>query len=128
GFLADMRGWFGETFGDIANSINALTGPMTVVLGFIPILQGLQKVTWLTNLANKAWAFSTDLVSGAFKVLSTTIMSIPVFGWILAAVAAVAAGIYYAYENFEGFRKVILGTWEVVTGFFTDVGAWLGWN
>lgn len=39
------------------------------------------------------------------------------FTIVLVAVTALTVGIIWAWSKFEGFRKVVLGTWEVLKGF-----------
>lgn len=82
----------------------------------------------LTGIYNVIKGFSfTKIIAGftAFKISAITscravgiaIMNIPVFGWIAAAIAALVAAFTLLWNKSEGFRKAVLGVWEVVKKF-----------
>lgn len=52
----------------------------------------------------------------AQRALNLTLMANPI-GIIIGLIAALTVGVIYAWNKFEGFRAVILGSWEVVKGF-----------
>ena len=52
----------------------------------------------------------------AQRALNIAMMANPI-GLIIALVVGLVAGVIYAWNKFEGFRKVILGTWAVIKGF-----------
>lgn len=115
---------------DLALTIfDAIQGPLTsilnkiaeVLLGFSEWLRG-PLVQWLSDhkeeligvgavlgtyvtilgavkIATMAWAAATWLVTKAFQAS-------PV-GWVVTAIAALVAGVIYAYKNFEDFREVV---------------------
>lgn len=115
---------------DYKISIFNLTGNMLpfteiAVSALVPIAEMIPLISGLSK-GIKAFSF-TAVIAGfaSFKVaaiascraVGVAIMSIPVFGWIAAAIAALAAAIAIAWNKFEGFRKTILGVWEVVKQF-----------
>ena len=66
-------------------------------------------------------AVSSGGLSLALRVLkksiqgvSAAIKSIPIIGWILAAIAALIALFDWLWDNVEGFRAFCYGIWEVV--------------
>lgn len=63
-------------------------------------------------LANTATAIWTGTQWG----LNTALYACPLT-WVALGVGILVGGILWAWDSFEGFRKVILGTWEVVKGF-----------
>lgn len=75
----------------IANMASAVTG----IKALITVVKSLTVVQWLFNAA--LWASPTT--------------------WIIAGIAALVAGVVLAWNKFEGFRKIILGVWEVIKGF-----------
>ncbi len=84
---------------------------------------GLSLVT--TGTTSAAFAATSVASFAAIKVaaiasckaIGVAIMNIPIIGWIAAALAALGAATVWAYNKFEGFRKVVLGSWEVIKGF-----------
>lgn len=112
-FLANMQSWFGEAFGNIAVFGQQFGGIAIFISSMIPILSSLSKATWVQNIASKALAFSTSLLNKAF-------ISSP-FGWIVAGLAAITAGVMYAWDHFEGFREVVMGLWESFKQVFSNI-------
>lgn len=51
------------------------------------------------------------------KSIGTAIKSISVFGWRTIVVGALATAVSWAWDKFEGFRKTVMGVWEVIKGF-----------
>lgn len=49
-------------------------------------------------------------------------MSLNPIGAVVAAVAALVAGIIWAWNSFEGFRKAVFGVWNVLVSFAKTVG------
>lgn len=52
-------------------------------------------------------------VQKAFALLNTTLLANPIT-LVVAALAALAAGIAYAWQNSETFREIVLAAWEAV--------------
>lgn len=69
---------------------------------------GVALGTFVTVLA--AVKVATMLWSGAIAVLNAIMYANPI-GLIVVAVAALVAGVVYAYRNFETFRKVVDTAW-----------------
>jgi len=60
--------------------------------------------------ATKAWA------------LMNVIMAMNPFALIIIGIAAVVAGVMYAWDKFDGFRNGVLKTWEVIKSVFGSIG------
>jgi TP901 family phage tail tape measure protein len=96
-----------------------MTSALVPLSQMIPLIAALAK-------GIKSFSF-TSIIAGfaSFKVAAITacravgvaIMNIPVFGWIAAALAALAAAVAWAWNKFEGFRQVVFGTWQVIKEF-----------
>lgn len=110
-WLADLKTSFSETFGEMAVSVTELAPVMTFLASMIPIVQSLTKVTWLQSIGTTVLTGATWLLNGAIAVLTSPITL------VIAGIAALVAGIVYAWNNFEGFRKVIVGVWETMKFF-----------
>ena len=67
---------------------------------------------WLVIGAMNAGTIATILWTGAQWLLNTA-MSLNPIGLVVAAIAALVAGVIYAWNKFEGFRAVLYGVWEV---------------
>lgn len=106
GWLAGLEASFSDTFGTIVTNASELSGVAMFVSSMIPIVSTLTKVTWLQTAASKA--------ATAGQWLWNAAMTANPIGLVIAGVAALVGGIVWAYTEFEGFRKVLMGTWEVV--------------
>lgn len=68
------------------------------------------------QVMNGAIAVSTKVMAAAQWMLNTAMYGCPVV-WIVAAFAAVGAGVVLLWNKFEWFRVGVLGTWEVIKEF-----------
>lgn len=74
----------------------------------------------ISNKAQKAFAIGSKLVGVGIRFMLGPV------GLIIAGIAAVSAGLIYAYKNSETFRGVVDGLWESMKGFgqtIYDIGA-----
>lgn len=100
-----------------------------VVGGITPYVAGLGTVAF--TIANvmaagagisqligffKTLTIVTHLQTAAQWLLNSAFWANPIT-WVVAGIAALIAGIVLCWNKFEGFRKVVLGVWEVVKGF-----------
>ena len=106
GWLASLESSFSDTFGEIVTNASELSGVTTFIASMIPIVKSLSAVTWIQSAATKAAAAGQWLLNVA--------MNANPIGLIIAGVAALVGIIAYAWNNFEGFRKVVMGVWEVL--------------
>jgi tape measure domain-containing protein len=79
--------------------------------------------TWYTGLSTTAIILNTLVTEGlsAAWVALNVAMSANPWGLVIAALAAVAAGIYLAWKNSETFRGIIYGLWEAAKSVFNNI-------
>lgn len=66
------------------------------------------------NVATASFARFALSAKAACRAVSVAVTSIPIIGWIAAAVAAVIGMVTLLWNKSEGFRRVVFGTWEAV--------------
>ena len=101
----------------------AATGAGTAAIAANKIAMGAHLITMgAIQVATKAWAATQ-------WVLNAALTANPI-GLVIAAIAALVAGIIYAYNHSETFRNIVQGAWnaikvaaEAVVSWFTDT-AW----
>jgi len=105
--------WFSELskpmqkFLIISTAIAVALGPVLIIIG---------KLSGVMALALNG----VRALAGGLALLTSPI------GLIVAAIAAVAAGIVYAYKNFEGFRRVVDAVGAALAVAFKAIGAAFG--
>jgi len=88
----------------------AAFGVLTIAIKYNNIVTAISSAcTSIAAAATAAWTVVTWLFSAA--LWSTGIPE------IVLCVAALVAGIVWAYQNFGVFRGIVLGTWEALKGF-----------
>ncbi len=73
------------------------------------------------NVATASFAKFALSAKAACRAVSVAITSIPIIGWIAAAVAAVIGLVTLLWNKSEGFRRVVFGTWEAVKAVVSNV-------
>jgi TP901 family phage tail tape measure protein len=113
-----------QVFQVFTSSLPLIIGPLGLVravLGFIAdnaeLLQPLVAGLVAGFLAFKTVTFVLGLVKGAMAALNV-VMALNPIGLVVAAIAALVAGLIYAYNNFEGFRDFVDGAWDAIVGVF----------
>lgn len=102
-----------------------------------PIVVGLTTTLGILTAAmalNYAWTQKAVVIGGIKKVLDISQTAVtggltaaqwalnaafaasPI-GWVAVAIGTVITAVTYCWQKFEGFRMVILGTWEVIKEF-----------
>lgn len=104
--------------------IAAAVGPVLVVVGNVisaigKIGNGISSLIGVVGKAGSA-------ISGLFSILAANPIAL-----VIAAVAALVAGLVVLWNTNEGFRDAVGAIWEAITGFFTAAwetikGAWEG--
>ena len=102
-----------------------------------PVVVGLTTTLGILTAAmalNYAWTQKAVVIGGIKKVLDIAQTAVTggltaaqwalnaafaasPLGWVAVAIGAVIAAVTYCWQKFEGFRMVILGTWEVIKEF-----------
>lgn len=72
-------------------------------------------VMWIAGMAKMALS---TLVSS--RLMTTAIMGIPIIGWVIAIVTAIASLIAYFYNTSAEFRAFLFGLWEFIKTAFTE--------
>ncbi len=98
---------------------NALKGLGALVLSFIT--GGAASATFSTIASTSFSAFSA-VATTACRAVSVAISSIPIVGWIAAAIAALIAIGAYFWNTSAKFRAVLKGTWAAFKACFTGIG------
>jgi len=117
GVLAGLATWIGE------NS--------NLVLTLAAVIGGLVVVVWAVNAATAAWAAVQGIVAVATKVwaagqwLLNAALSANPIGLVVIAIAALVAGLIYAWNNSETFRTIVLNVWAAIKGAVLAVVNWL---
>jgi hypothetical protein len=117
GVLAGLATWIGE------NS--------NLVLTLAAVVGGLVVVVWAVNAATAAWQAVQGIVAVATKVwaagqwLLNAALSANPIGLVVIAIAALVAGLIYAWNNSETFRTIVLNVWAAIKGAVLAVVNWL---
>lgn len=114
-----FSGWFTllQEGNPIITGLTATLGILTAALAAnyawtqrAVVIGGIKKVLDIAQAA------ATTGLTAAQWALNAAFYASPL-GWIALAVGAVIAAVTYCWQKFEGFRRVILGVWEVVKEF-----------
>lgn len=99
--------------------LNALKGLGALVLSFVT--GGTASAAFSTTASTSFGIFATT-ASAACRAVSVAIMSIPIVGWIAAAIAALIAIGAYFWNTSAKFRAVLKGTWAAFKACFSGIG------
>lgn len=127
GIISTLKDTVGQGLADaltpmipsIKEGIGAFTAALPGILGGIKEFGG-----WVVK--NQGWlkylAIGLGVVAGAFLVLNA-IMAVNPISLVVLAIAALVAGLLWAYDNVEWFRDGVNAAFEVIGG----IATWL-WN
>lgn len=120
GFIGNMgRATIGLIRFATVGILNALKGLGALVLSFVT--GGTASAAFSATASTSFGIFATT-ASAACRAVSVAIMSIPIVGWIAAAIAAlIAIGVYF-WNTSAKFRAVLKGTWVAFKACFTGIG------
>ncbi len=126
-FAAGAKAMFVNAFGGFTEYLAPLSQLGVGLASTIQLMNGLRKSTMLQSFLTKiitpltkGWAIATKLLGGAFRFAMGPV------GWIITGIGLVAAGVMYAWENFETFRGAIFGIWEAVKQVFSNIAKFIG--
>lgn len=77
--------------------------------------------TSLLTTAKGALTVVTGGLTIAQNALSAAFLTSPI-GWVVVGLGALAGGIVYAWNKFEGFREVVYGLWDACKEVFDSIG------
>lgn len=115
GLVREFAGWMREnkhTIQDVATVLAVATGAY-----YAYNLISERAVIW-SGIKQTYFAVEAVVLNGlgaAVDFVNAAFIASPI-GWIVAGLAAVTAGVLYAWRHFEGFRGVLFGVWEVIKG------------
>ena len=121
--LETLTGFFSGWF-TLLQEGNPVVAGLTATLGILTaalaanyawmqravVIGGIKKVLDIAQTA------ATAGLTTAQWALNAAFYASPL-GWIALAIGSVIAAVTYCWQKFEGFRRVILGVWEVVKEF-----------
>lgn len=121
--IADVvRGVLVGAFQTLSSVVGFLATHMELVKAVaVPLLAAFIAFKTVTTIITAVTA-ATKLWSIAQAALNI-IMTLNPIGLVVAAIAALVAGVIYAYTHFEGFRNVVDGFWQVLQTVFNWVKA-----
>ncbi len=120
GFIGNMgRATIGLIRFATVGIFNALKGLGTLILSFVT--GGTASAAFSATASTSFGIFATT-ASAACRAVSVAIMSIPIVGWIAAAIAALIAIGAYFWNTSAKFRAVLKGTWAAFKACFTGLG------
>lgn len=79
-------------------------------------------LTWVTSMSKIA--ISAIMSS---KLITTSILGIPIIGWIAGVITAITGLVAYFYNTSEKFREFLFGLWELIKTAFTEYYRFI-WN
>lgn len=119
-WVEDMRLSLFSLFGEALPYLDMIGGGVMDAISLAPGLMALHEGWQLISSSTKLASAWTAVQTGAQWALNAAMSANPVF-LAIAGVAALTAGIVYAWENFEGFRSVVLGLWESFKQVFSNI-------
>lgn len=107
----------------VVTNVAQVITKVSQVVAQSPVLQSvLTAVVVALGMLAGALAISSliSMVQKAFALLNVTMMANPVF-LVVTAIAALAAGLVYAYKHCEGFKKAVDGAFTKIKNVATNV-------
>jgi hypothetical protein len=108
----------GEFAGQLSSAIIKLTPYLVAMAQFLANNPSLLKAAVIAWMAFRAALIAVSIAEGIMDALN------PV-GWIILAVAAIAAGAYLIYKNWGAVTAALKSAWGAITGFFTGIWNWI---
>jgi hypothetical protein len=119
--------------GALGTGVQAVTGflasnkttvqAVTVTVGtFVAILYAQSAALAIASAATTAWGATTTFVTGAINTARAAVLIFNLalaanpIGLVIAALAALAIGLVYAYQKSETFRDIVKGAFSMVLG------------
>jgi len=108
----------GEFAGDLTTAVLTLTPYLVRIADFLAAHPDLIKAAVIAWGAYRAALIAVAIAEGIMDALN------PV-GWIVLAVAAIAAGAYLIYKNWNAIGPFFAGIWHAIVGFFQGIWDWI---
>ena len=94
-----------------------------VLIGVTKIKRELEKTSLAALLTGGSFTTMSAIAKAACRGISTAIMSIPIVGWIAAAITLVIGIFTTLWNKCKGFRGFLTGLWEVIKNIIHNI-----WN
>lgn len=114
--LANTAAQRGATVAQIADNAATNTGILAKGRAILASI-GQRIATIATTVATYAWA--------AAQVLINLVLSLNPIGIVVLAIAALVAGIVYAYKHSEKFREIVDAAFKGIKSVISDVVTWI---
>lgn len=116
--------------GDLGGALELLPGPLGAIGGgmnaLTPAIMGVTGASDLLNAATEKFPRVAKIASGAARGLGVAVrFATGPVGLIIIGLAALAAGLYFAYRRSETFRRIVNGVFAAVKTVilnFTPIG------
>lgn len=92
-----------------------------VLIGVTKIKRELEKASLAALLTGGSFTTMSAIAKAACRGISTAIMSIPIVGWIAAAITLVIGIFTTLWNKCEGFRGFLTGLWEVIKNIIHNI-------
>ncbi|MBR5093407.1 MAG: hypothetical protein IKX32_08050 [Bacteroidales bacterium] len=92
-----------------------------VLIGVTKIKRELEKTSLAALLTGGSFTTMSAIAKAACRGISTAIMSIPIVGWIAAAITLVIGIFTTLWNKCEGFRGFLTGLWEVIKNIIHNI-------
>lgn len=97
--------------------LTVLIAGLSVALGVNAVIANAAAIGYgIAAAAMGVWTAVTWVFTTAWTALSAAFALSPI-GWVVIVIMALVAAIYAAWNKFEGFRKIVMGAWEVMKQF-----------
>lgn len=113
---------FAPVISDVVTKVSEVITQVAQVVQSSPALQAvITGVAVALGILAAALAISSIIqgVTAAFSMLNTVLLTNPIF-LVVTAIAALVAGLIYAYNNCETFRNIVNTAFETVRTFVTN--------
>lgn len=113
---------FAPAISDVVTRVAEVITQVAQVVQDSPALQAvLTGVAVALGIVAAALAISSIIqgVTAAFGMLNTVLFANPIF-WVVTAIAALVAGLVYAYNNCETFRNIVNNAFSSLRNFVTN--------
>lgn len=120
--LSPLLPVIGELVGELAGG---LASALTVITPYlVDVANILAAHPDLLAAAVTAWmAYRAALI--AVAVYEAIVDALNPVGWIILAVAAIAAGAYLIYKNWSAVTDALKSAWGAISGFFQGIWNWI---
>ncbi|MGE3823551.1 MAG: phage tail tape measure protein, partial [Bacteroidia bacterium] len=119
-FFSNIRQSVFEMTGDALPALDIIGSGLSDIIMLAPGIMAMKQAIDAMRESEKIAAFWTNILSSATWKWTAALLANPLT-WVIAAVAALVAGVIYAWNNFEGFRAAIYGLWETFKQVFTNI-------